>query len=708
MKRSYRAALIVGPISVLAGCRTGSEFSREDSAKTSRTAQPLARSDGASSVRIVDDGSGARVVPPLSHGIDTHPEKRPVTPQKSRSTPAVTESPRKKDWRAELFQRVSGLSPDQLVRINLHLESAEFDWEQLNGVKQPMRQAILSSRKGQLSSLQNALVKHVQQLGATEIEQFWLTNSVSALLPAAKVAAAISHPAVSRAVLASREIAPGLCDGRQSKVSTRILTHLYGSGITGQEGGVGGSYVAGHETTNITLGVMEADNLNNYPYREHVGFGGRLLSVDDCTSGSCLPTTKSLSDFVSVTPQPKFHGNWVLWVAGGSIEHGEDPAFSGIDTTAQEQQSGHLKGAGLRYYFTPHDDSDVLGLQQAVEDELDVLNISFGWDVVDCADPSVDSDGNSHDVAQLSEAIASTVSAGVVVVVAAGNTGDHPPFCTLCYPALSREVLTVGAMGEHDCTDTDPLWGNSSKGPVPVTTFDGDNGQIAGVDLIAPSTFSNFYVPPGNSYDPTPQQGTSLAAPVVTAMVGGLKDALTFWQPVYSSRVLMASALLFGDGYTPSGSTLTVGMDPGTGAGRAKMRFPSDLVPPFSWSTFSFDLYPGDPGYYWDLFDIPAPGFVTQCKLAVVLSNVDGSALDLHNLPDPDMWIYDTCSGNPYYDTIRSDTGWDVRSTFRLSQSEITGKCLQFYATAHDYAIPPSGVKFSVAYYCHSGDPTGH
>ena len=128
----------------------------------------------------------------------------------------------------------------------------------------------------------------------------------------------------------------------------------------------------------------------------------------------------------------------------------------------------------------------------------------------------------------IQQAIQANRAAGIVTVVAAGNSGsgcstvDDPP-------SFFPEVLTVGALN----TGLDTIAGFSSRGPV---TIDGSNRQKP--DIAAPGTSIRSSVPV-NSYS-SAYSGTSMATPHVAGAV-----ALTLCaQPSLRGKVSTIEAIL--------------------------------------------------------------------------------------------------------------------------------------------------------------------
>ncbi len=140
----------------------------------------------------------------------------------------------------------------------------------------------------------------------------------------------------------------------------------------------------------------------------------------------------------------------------------------------------------------------IAGIEQAMMDSVDIINLSLGT-----------SDGDPDDI--LSQAVDRAVDAGIVVVVAAGNDGDYG---TISSPGAAREALTVGAIDSLQS-----IAAFSSKGP---------SNKIYGIkpDVVAPGV-NILSAKMGGGY--ITMSGTSMAAPYATAVAATLRQLHPEW-----------------------------------------------------------------------------------------------------------------------------------------------------------------------------------
>lgn len=134
----------------------------------------------------------------------------------------------------------------------------------------------------------------------------------------------------------------------------------------------------------------------------------------------------------------------------------------------------------------------------------------------------------------LCKTVNKAVEAGIVVVVAAGNSG--PSRSTILSPGINENVITVGAVDDKRTVDVsdDSIASFSSRGP----TLEG----IQKPDLVAPgvsiNSLSNTKL---DSY--VPLSGTSMATPLVSGSIALLLNKYGSLTPLQIKTVLTNSCI---------------------------------------------------------------------------------------------------------------------------------------------------------------------
>lgn len=136
-------------------------------------------------------------------------------------------------------------------------------------------------------------------------------------------------------------------------------------------------------------------------------------------------------------------------------------------------------------------------LEQAINDGVDIINLSLGSTA-----------GNPNDA--LCQAVNRAVEAGIVVVAAAGNTGEYE---SITSPGLAKHALTVGA------ADGNSIASFSAKGPVTLTYDIKPDVVASGVGILSAKNGGGYVT----------MSGTSMATPCVTAIAAALKELHPDW-----------------------------------------------------------------------------------------------------------------------------------------------------------------------------------
>lgn len=234
----------------------------------------------------------------------------------------------------------------------------------------------------------------------------------------------------------------------------------------------------------------------------HIDFSGRVAG---------------LKDFTGEGPQDlSGHGTHVAGIVAGSgaASRGQ---YRGIAHQATLYIAKVLdkNGFGLTSQV-------IAGLEWALDQEVDVINLSLG------------SEGPCDGTDALSEACDLIVERGIVVCVAAGNSGPEPG--SIGPPGCARLVVTVGAS-----TDRDNVASFSSRGP----TLDGrvkPDIVFPGVGIISCRARDTSI---GNPVDPyyTSTSGTSMAAPHASGVAALLLQARPDLTPAQVKSLMMETAV---------------------------------------------------------------------------------------------------------------------------------------------------------------------
>jgi len=277
------------------------------------------------------------------------------------------------------------------------------------------------------------------------------------------------------------------------------------------------------------------------------GVGIAILDTGIAPHPDVADRILAFKDFVLGRTEPyddQGHGTHVAGDAAGSGAVSEG-RFSGTAPRANLVGIKVLdkRGAGRI--------SDIIkGIEWAVRNRerynIRVLNMSLGGNVSD-----------SYRDDPVAQAAARAVDAGIVAVVAAGNSG--PKSETIGTPGNHPRVLTVGALDDRGTADRadDDLAPFSSRGP---TAVDG----LAKPDVLAPGVAITSATSPGSAIDRMPRvphvgkwyvtlSGTSMATPTVAGVVADLLAAVPDATPDAVKEALRATAHpLQGKGYDPN------------------------------------------------------------------------------------------------------------------------------------------------------------
>ena len=212
-------------------------------------------------------------------------------------------------------------------------------------------------------------------------------------------------------------------------------------------------------------------------------------------------------DFINNDPDPMDDNGHGTHVAG--IISGNSSTITGVakDAALYAYKVLDQSGSGSA-------SSVIAAIERAMTDSIQVLNLSLGT-------PS----GSSDD--PLTSAVNRAVQSGMIVVVAAGNTGEYS---TINSPGIAEFALTVGA------TDANAIASFSSKGP------ETENYRIK-PDIVAPGV-NVLSAKKGGGY--VQMSGTSMATPYVTAIAAGMKELHPEWSAMQVRDAIVSNGVDLG------------------------------------------------------------------------------------------------------------------------------------------------------------------
>src|SRR3989344_2093578 len=220
-------------------------------------------------------------------------------------------------------------------------------------------------------------------------------------------------------------------------------------------------------------------------------------------------------------------------------------------------------------------DNVMAGIERAVQDNVDIISMSLG--------------GSGTPDDPMSRAVDTVTESGIVVVIAAGNSGpsnfsigspgtargaitvgatykkDYQAFWWTCTPGTSTQCGTCGADGRVWCDywhDINPLVNQvtafSSRGPTTLSTIKPDvvaPGAIicaARYDSLFPTNQSPYYYPCLDGYH-VQLAGTSMATPLAAGTVALIKQAHPTWTPAEIKATLKGTSTYLGYEYIVQG-----------------------------------------------------------------------------------------------------------------------------------------------------------
>ena len=409
----------------------------------------------------------------------------------------------------------------------------------------PANRAHRQARAATAASMQAPLVSQLKQVGATHFTNLSLLNAVAATMPASE-AQALSHTPGVKAVVPDGTIIIGDATSTTPTVPASRV----------QKSTIPGTAADGQQLCNTSPGkplvepealtsIHDASNNPNDPHEASsiaTGQGVIIGNVDaDTLAGNPNMIRPNGQHVIIDAPDPnenvfsdEFNGDVSTMAAQGTVTYtyASQLPFSNIPADCSFRIVGDAPGASLLTtgYFTDTNSAGqtvapesqvIAGLQQAVNEGVDVVSESYGYGALPGA--------NDDLLAPTNDAM---VAAGVVVVESAGDSGSSG---TVEAPADDPNVIDAGgtndlrllaqADGYTKGWLDDNMTTLSSGGTAPL-------GDV--VDLVAPGYLALAAAGAGQTPLPLPTEafgGTSQSAPFIS---GAAADVIQAYRDTHS------------------------------------------------------------------------------------------------------------------------------------------------------------------------------
>ena len=217
---------------------------------------------------------------------------------------------------------------------------------------------------------------------------------------------------------------------------------------------------------------------------------------------------------VPFDPQYSDHATNVSGIAAGdanttALVQGTRYTVSGIAPKAYIGNYKVLSVPTSEFGLDGNSPEITAGIEQAVSDGMDVINLSLG-------EPEVEP---SRDI--VVKAIDAAADAGVVPVIAAGNDFTDNGRGSVSSPGNAPKAITVAASADGNGQAVDEIADFSSSGPTPISLAMKPDVTAPGVNILSSL--------PGNTWSAHDWSGTSMASPHVAGAAAVLKQRHPSW-----------------------------------------------------------------------------------------------------------------------------------------------------------------------------------
>jgi len=403
----------------------------------------------------------------------------------------------------------------------------------------PANQAHRHAREATAATMQAPLVAQLKQVRAANITPLSLLNAVAATMPAAE-AQALRHtqgvkavvpdgtivigdgtsstPTVAAAQVQKRAIPATAADGQQlcnsspsqPLVEPEALTSIHDASSNPNDPNEASSIATGQ---GVIVGNVDANSLAGNP--NMIRPDGQHVVIDAPNPNENVFSDEFNGDVSTIAAQ-----GTVTYTYASQLPYSTVPAncsfrIVGDATGASLLSTGYFSDTNALGQIVAPESQVIAGLQQAVNDGVNVVSESYGYGALPGA--------NDDLLAPTNDAM---VAAGVVVVESAGDSGSSG---TVEAPADDPNVIDVGgtndlrllaqADGYTKGWEDDNMTTLSSGGTAP-------DGRV--VDLVAPGYLALAAAGAGQTPLPLPTEafgGTSESAPFVSGAAADVIQA---------------------------------------------------------------------------------------------------------------------------------------------------------------------------------------
>jgi subtilisin family serine protease len=365
-----------------------------------------------------------------------------------------------------------------------------------------------------LRALENAQ-SHVelrieQALPASTVRWHYRTvlDGIAVVLPATQIGRLAHVPGVAR-------VYPSYTYTAQADTTPQQIraTALWGEGLA----------TAG---TGMKIGIIDDGVDPSHPYFDPAGYtmpagfpkGDAAYTTAKVIAARSFPAPEVTWKYSATPFDPELseHATHVAGIAAGNSGVVADtirgrPRLSGVAPRAYIGNYKVLTVPTPAVGLNGNSPEIVAGIEAAVQDGMDVINLSLGEPEVD---PSRDAVAMALDAA---------AAAGVVPVVAAGNDHDDLGRGSIGSPGTSARAITVGAVTTARSAPADRYVSFSSVGPTAQTLRLKPDVSAPGADVVSSV--------PGHLGLWASFSGTSMATPHVAGLAALLVERHKSWTP---------------------------------------------------------------------------------------------------------------------------------------------------------------------------------